>query len=495
MKRTLSLLLALLMAGSILVSCAGDSGSTSDTTADTTIADGETTAASDASTETARTDIKDTLPEYDMKGEDFVILVGETFQKWLMSHELDGDILNDTLVESTTAVEERFNVNIKPYLFPATTQAYQSECRQWALAGEDIYDLATIHDLSASQLSLEGLLVNIYDIPHLNFDMPWWQEYLIEVMTFRDQMYIFANSIDLQALQATRVFFFNKKLVNDYDIENPYTTVFDDKWTLDYVISTTKDIYQDLNGNSTRDDEDLYGYASSGAFYGYLEGFDVEVIKKTDDGGLELDANNNKVITLVEKHYDWLYDSTGARHIFGATTGVNDKATLFANEKLVFTYGPIGDAFNTFRFSDVDYGLLPMPKYDENQANYMAACTARPYFVPITNDDLERTGIIIEAMSAEGYKNNFPVFYDIALKDKYLYDEEAAEILDIIYENTVLSFSYMYEKNASGFSQTISHLINTESPSKDFASYYASKEASVLARIDEIVEAFEKMEN
>ena len=134
-----------------------------------------------------------------------------------------------------------------------------------------------------------------------------------------------------------------------------------------------------------------------------------------------------------------------------------------------------------------------MPKYAENE-DYLAAMTDRPYFVPITNPNLEVTGILIESMSAEGYKTVFPAFYEIALKDKFLYDEESVQILDMIYDRAVLSFSYMYEKYP-GFSQTFSTLFNTSTPSADFASYYAKNEKAALDRLDVIMQAFTDMES
>jgi len=117
MKKTLALILALLTLSSVLISCGADPGDAQTTTAGTSASEGEVTEV----TETGKKDIKDTLPEYDMNGGTFTVLVGETFQKWLMSHEMNGEVINDAMVESTSVVEERFNVKLEPYLFPATT--------------------------------------------------------------------------------------------------------------------------------------------------------------------------------------------------------------------------------------------------------------------------------------------------------------------------------------------------------------------------------------
>ena len=132
MKRTLSTLLALLMLAASFTACSSDGGNTSDTTA----AQGdsaETTTAAEAA-ETDRTQIKDTLPEADFEGGEFRILVGETFERYVMAHEMNGDVINDAFVKSTQTTEERFNVKLVPVNFDALPISCM--CRQnslWAV--------------------------------------------------------------------------------------------------------------------------------------------------------------------------------------------------------------------------------------------------------------------------------------------------------------------------------------------------------------------------
>ena len=254
-------------------------------------------------------------------------------------------------------------------------------------------------------------------------------------------------------------------------------------------MGATRDVYNDVNGNGQRDDADLFGYMMNSSFYAYQEAFGVETIIKNGDT-LELGANTERLVSLVEKHYDFFFNSKGAYYVQSTATG-KARADLFSNNQVLFIYDRLGTAVDVLRYTEVNYGILPMPKYAENE-DYIAALTDRPYFVPITNPDLEITGIIIESMSAEGYKTVFPAYYEIALKDKFLQDQESVQILDMIYDCAVLSFSYMYEKYP-GFSSAFTTLFNTSSPSADFASYYAKNEKSAQDRLDVIMQAFSEM--
>ena len=58
--------------------------------------------------------------------------------------------------------------------------------------------------------------------------------------------------------------------------------------------------------------------------------------------------------------------------------------------------------------------------------------------------DPERTGIIIEALSAESMYTLTPAYYDITLKTKLSRDEESAAMLDLIFENRVFDIGAMY---------------------------------------------------
>ena len=58
--------------------------------------------------------------------------------------------------------------------------------------------------------------------------------------------------------------------------------------------------------------------------------------------------------------------------------------------------------------------------------------------VPKTNSDLERTGIILEALARESSDTVIPAYYDVTLKNKLLRDDDSVKMLDIIFGNRKL---------------------------------------------------------
>ena len=156
-------------------------------------------------------------------------------------------------------------------------------------------------------------------------------------------------------------------------------------------------------------------------------------------------------------------------HFYDAfTKAVNlnrdDKVTMFCdNFKAADVWADIIDPaftegrvlFNTaglvrvtvFRAMETNFGILPLPKYDESQKEYNSMVSigcANSIAIP-TTANAERSGAVIEALSAESYYTLTPAYYDIVLKTKNARDDASSEMLDIIFDNRVFDIAYMFD--------------------------------------------------
>lgn len=174
-------------------------------------------------------------------------------------------------------------------------------------------------------------------------------------------------------------------------------------------------------------------------------------------------------------------------------TGVYEtqwQANLFAEGHALAALSMVSDAATTFRSSDVEYGIVPLPKWDENQESYRTFCGGNLIGVPITVTEPEKTGLILEALAAETYKTVVPAYFGTALKEKFTYDSESGQMLDIINDTLTVSFAYVYD-NWQGFGHMLGAIFSGNSPKKDYASFYASRVKSAEKRRDLIVDFFE----
>lgn len=93
-----------------------------------------------------------------------------------------------------------------------------------------------------------------------------------------------------------------------------------------------------------------------------------------------------------------------------------------------------------------DYGIIPTPKLDEKQENYVTYNLGTYYMAILkTAKDPEMSAVMLEALNAESYKSVVGAYFDTALKGKYSRDEKTAEMLDLILSNAFFDFTFVNE--------------------------------------------------
>ena len=91
-------------------------------------------------------------------------------------------------------------------------------------------------------------------------------------------------------------------------------------------------------------------------------------------------------------------------------------------------------ASTNLRSSEVPFGFLPMPKLDEEQAEYHCYQTpVSPFFViPETNQRVAETAAVMDAGAFLSARDVLPVYYDVTVSQKGLRDEDSIEMLNIV---------------------------------------------------------------
>ena len=103
-------------------------------------------------------------------------------------------------------------------------------------------------------------------------------------------------------------------------------------------------------------------------------------------------------------------------------------------------------AGTTFR-----YGVLPTPKYDEDQEYYVDGIDPPHFFgiaIPKMPDaDLDKITFILDAMSYLSKQNVTPLYYELTLKEKRFRDDDAPKMLDLIFEHRCVDLSIIFNWN------------------------------------------------
>ena len=386
----------------------------------------------------------------------------------------NGDIVNDAIYNRDKAVEERLNIKLN-VIAGAGWQDYNSDVnkiRASISAGDNSYDLIAGWSARIPSLSVEGLLMNLHDLPYLNLTEPWWNKIIVDEMTINNKLHFAVGDGNASYLANCMVIFANNKIQQEYGLPNIYDLVFEGKWTLDYMSDVVKDIHKDLNGDGIMNENDLYGaYISEGnRVDGFLQGSNIKMTKKDENGIPYLDMEYEKISVLVDKVYNLIYNNEGSyvkKNDFWVYSN-----EMFKNNQILFAPGWLVVAAIDLRDMETDYSIIPYPKYDEEQEQYFTRIQdgVSLFCVPINSNKLEVTGAFMEAVASESYKNISPVYFDVAMKVKYARDETSSKMLDIIREGAYLNFASIYNESIGNPWFVMRDLMSAKN--KNFASWY-----------------------
>ena len=95
------------------------------------------------------------------------------------------------------------------------------------------------------------------------------------------------------------------------------------------------------------------------------------------------------------------------------------------------------------RDMDSQFGLIPVPKYDEAQESYLSYMNFITCFltIPVTQQDPARTGVILDGLSYVSSQNVLPEYYNVTVSQKGLRNENSIEMMEIINGSRGVEFS------------------------------------------------------
>lgn len=477
-------IISLILCALLLSSLAACGGAADGGTPDAAV----TTAAASQTEAVTTAELTDSVPALDFGGAEFRTIVQDSTEYDIYVAEETGDVLNDTIYARNRRIEERFNVKIAEPL-TLDFNAISKQVKKMVNSGDDSYDLVIGQMETEGADAAAGYFQNWYNIPYLDFSMPWYPKSIIEnAAAVNGKMYNMVSDLCISYAEQTWSIVYDKVIAENYGITGLYDIVREGEWTIDKLSELTKDVYSDLNGNSKADAEDYYGYttALNGCLVlGYFYGFNQTLVT-VENNEVNMLLNNEKSASICEKLYSLYYESQGTYCPEDASNAgmynvfVNGN-TLFCPMELQYLYSQLRDYEN-------DFGILPFPKWDTAQSEYYSICDAgsNVLSVPVTATNNEMIGALVEALSADSYKSVLPTYYDIALNTKSARDEDSVEMMDLILNNRVIDFAYLYD----GWTGWVFKLPDFIKSKDAFASKYASSETAMQKYYQKVLDFF-----
>ncbi|MCL2771868.1 MAG: extracellular solute-binding protein [Oscillospiraceae bacterium] len=512
-KKLNTILLFLLLACIIIFSAWISSGcaksnsdaKNADNTENTTTANsGETnidSTVSDQTTTVARIDPG--LPQEDYNGYEFRILSrGPSYNvhwyaKDIYAEQENGDPINDAVYLRNKTIEDKYNIKIVnlPENGDLTPRASKS-----IKAGDDAFDLMC-HGLSQiTTLMTGGYLYDLKTFPYLDLTKPWWDQKAAEQLTMDGRLFATVSNYLITDKDATWILMFNKQVQKDYNLDDPYQLVKDGTWTMGKMLDMIKAVAKDLNGDGVMDQTDQWGlvsqYRNAMAFYNGAGEYIAKVNQSTGEPELTMFSQRavdicDKILQLQSDKQITINADDYASKYPNDTVWDGMQLVVFNTNRAMFYYAGM-NRVTLLRDMATDFGIIPPPKYDEQQDGYYPSvevgCTSS-VAIPVTVTDKDRTGIILEALTAESQYTLLPAYYDISLKTKFARDNESQEMLDLIFASRLYDIAQVYNwGNVTDFFNSLNKGTNT------MASYWDKNEAKITTAMEKTIAQFDQIQ-
>ena len=451
-------------------------------------------------TEEATTDIEEvvySVPDSNFNGEEFHFLTRmETTPYWndldFQAEEETGEAFNDAVYKRNRIVEDKLNITITETHITDVIGSARKAIR----AGDDVYDVVVTQSQNAGVLAADGLLIDLYQIPNLDLSARWWDQNFNSSMSIMKKLYFSCGDINTVDNEATWCVFFNKVMESNLGLDNHYELVRSGKWTIDQMHRYAVEATKDLNGDGVLDPTDQWGMVNQyECMMAMLMGSGKTITTKNADDIPELSMNNESSINILTRIHDWLNDKAAqikADDYYGKYTDVWTEVNVgcFIQDRALYYMGPM-TTVHMFRAMDSSFGIIPLPKYDEAQTEYYSPIqynNASVITVPVTNMDLERTGIVLTSMAAESINTVTRAYYDVTLKRKLARDNDSSEMLDMIFGNRIYDIGFTYNWGAL---QSFYENLVKKTP-LDFTSQYEKNEPKIIKAMEKTIEEFNK---
>ncbi len=461
MRFQLKRILAALLAGLVLlpvVSCA----KTDDTSADTLGANtGETVNEADTSD---KPDIGN--KDYDCE---FVITgIIETGVPAVVE-ELEGEPLGDAVFERGISIRDHLGVTLV-WEEQQDWITYHEGIIRTIQGNDDAYQLVMTHVYQGIPAFISsGGVRDFATLPSVDLDAPYWSSDFMKELTVDGRYLMGYNDFCLSTTNCLAV---NKGIAARYTLTIPYEDVRNKTWTLDKLMTLAATVAED-NGDNVWDEKDIYGIAGIGwvDMASFVTASNLKIVDLDEDDLYQVayEDNSEKTLTLLDKLCA-MYNHESA--FFYPPFKTNPTLDFSAGQTLfhLLETSTMPDLRNVeFRF-----GVLPLPMYDEQQANYRSLSWNGVLFIPTTIQNEQMVGDVVELLAYY----TAPVktaYYEDLLGSKLAEAPDDAEMLDIIWDTQAGDVGLIVS-NLDGLGDLVCMVPNMciNGDTNEFASYLRS---------------------
>lgn len=428
--------------------------------------------------------------EVDLGGDSFAIACRNdagNAQNEILREEQSTDPLETAVYTRNLELAEK--CNLEYLVSPIDTGGIITLIENDIKGGAGEYAIAFPSMTGAGTLAQRGYLRDFGDMPYIDLEAEWWDQGTAS-MKLGGKVFWMNSNINFLAHDVTFLILFSKVLAEKEGLENLYMTVENQEWTLDLFSSYVKKVAQDANGDGKYDNNDIYGLigtSSMGNTMFYASGLKFIECPGEEDPYLCLEESDLlRATDLLDRLLDLFYAGHSTYIVKTGDEGV--AKLMFAQNQGLF-YSEVASYIVNLKDMSDDFGVLPVPKYDKAQEDYITWVhgISSTMVIPVGPRNVEQDSKVIECMAILSGEHVLPTYYDLVLKRKTIRDEESAGMLDIIFSNRVYDLVHYY--TTLGLSESFQTCVNRNVNS--FSSTYSKNASKAERNLKKLIEQFE----
>lgn len=442
--------------------------------------------------------IGDLLPQVDYEGDDFLInAVDDTaYIEVFCPNEESNDVRDIALMQRNAAVQDYFNVYIDAII---QTNAEQIDVimEDATFNAESEWDANMTYPWKSAPLIINGCVLNFNNeerFPYTDLSASWWMNDINKEYGIKDAIYTAAGSACISVFTNVYGLFYNRTLGEEINVEMTdeiFDMIRSGDWTYDEFYNIVKDVWQEGLDSSAvgPSKDDIYGFATEPnvSTEAFAMAWDITYVENDPELGLTVEHFlSQKLIETTDRIYELWYETAGTLQ-----TDWMDMMNAFKEGRILFLPIKLQCALNDFIDMEDTYTILPFPKYDESQEDYITGTQNdfRLWSVPVNVSDSEYASIIIEALNIESEQTLVPTYFYEALQKHSISDPDTIEMLEYLLENIDFEMGHLLDLSGGYIGNLLRYTIMGES--NDITAKWDESKETIINNIADIMEKYE----
>lgn len=398
--------------------------------------------------------------------------------------EANGEVLNDSMYNMQQITEDTLDIKLTEV--GNDVGQFPKHLDDMIMAGDTTWNAVNCLDRFAVTMMLNGSLIPLEQIPYIDLEASYWNPVMAGQLSVGNKTYYAVSSFNILTLVYTSCVYFNSRLITDY-AETPdtlYDLVDSGKWTYDKLLEYASLVTDDIDGDGKMTEADKWGITSFDWCCfptTYLASCDQYTCYKDESNIPMLAVEGERFNSVLENAFDFFHNDNTFSNPARFT------CIPFHNGNALFMMGYFYAVSNLSDMND-DYGIVPPPKYSEDQSSYYSETYDAIYTtVPISVKDTDFSGAVLETLSFVGAGNIIGAYTETTMKYKKSRDERTVDMIQKCIDGRVIDIGVIYLYDYFGYDALYGNVIAPNT--YKLSSYVASKTKNAQKRLDEIVAA------